>query len=388
MQIAKVSRQNGQGDVAARALRHVLAAMTCLFVLMLPRCAFAEEPRVFTGSVGSARIVMELEDNSGQVSGRYFYRKYRLDIGISGALAGDTLVLDARSSGDRIVLRKTRDGMVGALTTKNARQVPVRLVSAGLDDIGNTVSALGDEHLSVYERAQLSGLALVAGNRQHDGARVLRDWREPVSGIILFRIEHGYPKPVLDTINAALERHHWEQISSWFTCEGFDGAPGMDVSEQREIFLNDDFVSYSWFSNWSCAGTAHPDFGSQGFTFDAHTGQKLELEDLIYFADLPVPEDDSPEFYAYRSEVFAPRIVALLQQAYPEEMSLDESEPVDDQCNYADPSVWDFPSWHLTKGGLHLGAYFARAERPCDDPEWPVLPWKLLSWRKSALQGE
>jgi hypothetical protein len=236
--------------------------------------------------------------------------------------------------------------------------------------------------LSLYERHQLAGLSLVPGSIRQDGPRALRDRREPVSGITLFRIESGYPAPVLARINAALERQQWERVSQWFSCEGFDGQSGMDVSEARAPYLSDDFVSYAWFASWSCAGTAHPDFGTQGMTFDARTGRELRLEDLLYFGNPPAPQPDTPAFFDYRGDIFAPRIVSLLGQLYPNEMQPADGEAAEDQCDYTDTSVWDFPSWYLTEKGLHLGAYFGRAQRPCDEPDWSVIPWQHLTWRK------
>lgn len=362
-------------------LQFATALLAMLIALAFPLRAVASEPHVFVGSVGVARVVMELEGDADAVTGRYFYRKYRLDIGLSGARTKDTLVLDARTSGDRIVLRRTRSGMAGTLTTKAGRQLPIKLLPAGAEDevVNPMVASLTG--LSPYQRAQLGGLALVPGKLRQQGPRILRDWREPVSGIGLFRIEHGYPQPVMDTINAALERQHWEQVANWFACEGFDGAPGIDIAEERAVFLDDRFVSYAWFSSWSCAGTAHPDFGTQGYTFDAQTGRQLELEDVTYFGKMPPPDADTSAFYAYRSKIFAPKIVELLRKLYPDEMPRSGSETNEDECDYADPSVWDFPSWYMTKDGLYLGAYFARVQRPCDEPEWSIIPWDHLNRR-------
>ena len=367
---------------------HAFAIVASLVLLAAPLSAASDERQVYAGTVGAARVVMELEHvreaGSDDLTGRYFYRKYRLDIGLHGNQAGDVMTLESRTTGDRMTLRKTGAGLSGLLTTKDARRVAVRLSPLITNGPGKRGFQAGSDDLSRYEREQLADLGFVAGKLVKAGPRTAREWREPVSGIALFRIESGYSEPVLATINAALERHHWQQVSQWFTCEGYDGAPGMEISEARAPYLGDDHVSYAWFANWSCAGTAHPDFGTQGHTFDAHTGRELTLEDMLFLGDGPIPEADSPEFYRYRSEVFAPRIVAILGQLYPAEMKPDDGEPAEDRCDYADPSVWDFPSWYLTPEGLYLGAYFARVQRPCDEPDWSVIPWHNLTWRKRA----
>lgn len=362
---------------------HAIALFASFVLWAAPLHAASDAPQVYAGTVGTARVVAELEGSGDSVSGRYFYRKYRLDIGLIGTWTGDRLILESRSSGDRLALRRDRSGLAGSLTTRGARKVPVRL--APLDTQAASVDGAlsGITGLSLYERQQLADLTLVPGAIRLDGSRSVRDWREPISGITLFRIEKGYPAPALEKINAALERQQWERVSQWFACEGFDGKSGMDISESKAPYLSDDFVSYAWFASWSCAGTAHPDFGTQGYTFDARTGRELQLEDLLYFGQPPAPQAGTSAFYAYRSDVFAPRFVALLRQLYPAEMQLADGEASEDQCDYADTSVWDFPSWYLTSQGLYLGAYFARAQRPCDEPDWSVIPWQHLTRRNT-----
>lgn len=359
---------------------HALAVVASLVLLAMPVNAAGDELILYAGTVGSGRIVMELEGTDGDIRGRYFYRKYRLDIGLKGTRTGGALILESPNSGDRMTLRTTNAGLSGSLTTKDARRLAVRLspITANAVSTNGIHTKLADR--SPYEREQLADLALVAGDVMQHGARTLRNWREPVSGIALFRIENGYPAPVLEKINAALETQQWERVSQWFTCEGYDGEPGMEISEARAPYFSNDFVSFAWFASWSCAGTAHPDFGTQGHTFDARSGRELSLEDLLYLGVGPAPEADTSAFYAYRSEIFAPRVVALLTQLYPEEIKPAEGESIEDACDYADPSMWDFPSWYLTREGLYIGAYFARVQRPCDEPDWSVIPWQHLTW--------
>lgn len=368
-----------------------LALVASLVLLSSPLRAASDGGDVYAGTVGAARVVVELEGSDEDVTGRYFYRKYRLDIGLGG-WSGDRLILKSRSSGDRLVLHNEGAHLAGSLTTKAGRTLPVRLSPVGASAPPPPGASSQMTDASPYERHQLAELSLVPGSIRHDGPRTLRDWREPVSGITLFRIESGYAAPVLTRINAALERQQWERVSQWFGCEGFDGQSGMDVSEARSPYFSDDFVSYAWFASWSCAGTAHPDFGTHGVTFDARTGHELQLEDLLYFGKPPAPQPGTPAFFDYRGDIFAPRIVSLLGQLYPNEMQPADGEAAEDQCDYADTSVWDFPSWYLTEQGLYLGAYFGRAQRPCDEPDWSVIPWQHLTWREGdetrALHSE
>lgn len=363
---------------------HAAVLLASLMLLAIPFRAYAEAVQVFEGSAGPARVVMELEATGNEVTGRYFYGKYRLDLGLAGSWSGETLTLAASTSGDSMILRRNRKGLAGSLVTKNGRKVPVNLTPIPIKSASQKAPSAIMPDLSPYEQVQLADLALVRGETRQDGSRVLRNWREPFSGIEMFRIESGYPAAVLDKINAAFERQQWERVSQWFACEGYGGEPGMDISEVRSPYLGDEFVSYAWFVSYSCAGTAHPDFGTQGYTFNAQTGRELVLEDLLYFGAQPVPAAESTEFYTYRTEVFSPRVVALLGQLYPHEMIPAETADAGDECDYADSAVWNFPSGYLTKDGLYLGAYFGRAMRPCDEPAWAVIPWRYLTYPKVA----
>ena len=378
------------GNYLAMSLRYQRLALVASFILVAtPSHASENLPEVYAGTVGSARVVIELEggvdEEADTVSGRYFYRKYRLDIGLRGTRTGDGLLLDSPTSGDRMTLHSTDNGLSGLLTTKDARRFAVSLSPIGAnaadtDQINDSLTGF-----SSYEREQIAELAFVAGDIRQVGTGILRNWREAVSGVEMFRVETGYSVAVLDTINATLERQHWERVSQWFTCEGYGGEPGIEISEARAPFLSDEFVSYAWFANWSCAGAAHPDFGTVGHTFDGRTGREMALEDLIYFGDVPIPQKDSAEFYAYRNEVFAPRIVALLGELYPQEMKPAGDETAVGDCDYSDAAVWDFPSWYLTPQGIYLGAYFGRAQRSCDNPEWSVIPWQILAQLKPVV---
>ena len=166
---------------------HALALVASFILLSTPSHASENAPQVYTGMVGSARVVMELEsgvdEEANIVRGRYFYRKYRLDIGLRGTRTGGAIVLESSNSGDRMILRRTNAGLSGSLTTKDARRLAVRLspISANAVSTNGIHAKLTDQ--LPYEREQLAELELVAGDVMQHGARTLRNWREPVSGI-------------------------------------------------------------------------------------------------------------------------------------------------------------------------------------------------------------
>lgn len=373
-----------------RLFRHLVLMLAAAMVSMLslPAAAASNDgTSVYIGTVGKAAVVVELQTSESDVWGRYFYRKHRLDIPLSGTVKGDEVQLAASSTGDALTLRKDARGFAGSMTNNDGKKFPVTLALADPHrDRDEQVSELLP-NLDLYDNLQLSGLKLERGAVSTQNGRTLRAFREPVSGISLFRIESGYPTYALVRLNQHLERQHWKEVSAWFSCPGFEGASGMDISEVSASWFSDGYVSYAWSSSWSCAGTAHPDFGTQGHSYDARTGRELDLDDILPIGDAPIPARDSDAWYAYRSEVFGPAVVKLLRKLHPGDMPVEAARPSDDsdECDYGDPEVWNFPSWYLTKDGLYLGAIFARVNRACDSPEWSVIPWSELPAHARAM---
>ncbi|OAN57081.1 hypothetical protein A7X12_07530 [Sphingomonas sp. TDK1] len=341
---------------------------------MAPSSARAAPEQLYEGIVGTARVVMTLAVDKADASGQYFYLRSRLDIDLSGRIRGQTLDLESRVTGDKLHLTRSGATLSGTLTTAKAQRLPVSLRPAGAPE---KLPADLPPKLSVYERWHLAGLQFTAQQTETINGKTIRWYREPLSGIRLFRIESGYPAPALTAVNHALARNQWQDVSAWFACTGYEGGPGTDTAEAKRPWLGTRHVSYVWNASWSCAGAAHPDFGTTGYSFDMRTGRILKLDDLLRFGTGPVPAEESDAWYSYRGKRFAPGVVALLKRYHPQEM-LKPAEGDDDGCDYSDPDVWDFPGWALSEKGLWLGAYFARVQRACDAPDWAVIPWSAL----------
>ncbi|WP_158266585.1 hypothetical protein [Allosphingosinicella deserti] len=350
----------------------VFAAM--LLTLMLPTGASAAPEALYEGVVGGARVVVALTEDGGEFFGRYFYRASRLDIDLSGKAEGSAITLQSRTTGDQLRLKRIGANLTGVLTTAKARSLPVSLQPAGTP---HGLPADVPPGLSLYERWRLAGLRLAPQQAETIDGRTIRWYREPLSGIRLFRLETGYPAPAMAAINRELARNQWQTVSDWFACTGSDGRPGTEIAEADRPWLGADHMSYAWTASWSCAGNAHPDFATVGHSYDMRTGGELHLDDLLRFGSVPVPAEDGDGWYAYRSNSFAPGVVALLKRHHPQQMA-PPGEGAEDECDYADPEVWNFPAWVLSDKGLWLGASFPRVQRACDAPEWAIIPWSAL----------
>ena len=240
---------------------------------------------------------------------------------------------------------------------------------------------LGLTDMDDYENLRLAGLTLTPGKQETvDGRYRIQWYDEPLSGVSMFRVVSGYPADATTAINRILERQHYAEIDTRLSCAGSDGKSGVDSSSLSSRFMDDRWVSFSWQSSWFCTGNAHPDFDVTGTTIDARSGRELALEDLLWFGTGAKPQPDTDGWYDYRSKVFAPAVIDLFKKLHPDEM-----KSGDDDCNYDDPDVWSFPVWYLSDQGLYLGAYFPRAARPCDNPDWSVVPWARLKTLNPAL---
>lgn len=332
----------------------------------------AEEGKTYEGVAGASRIVLELSESGGEAFGQYFYESSRLDIDLSGQWRGQALQLTSNVTGDRMGLSRSGTGLAGVLTTAKGRKFRV-VLNPAVAPANAPADLPGD--LGLYGRLQLAGLTLQAQQAETVGGRTLRWYREPKTGIRLFRLERGYAAPAMAAMNRALARNQWAEVSAFLGCVGSDGGPGAEVSEAETPWLGPAYVSYLWRSSWDCAGAAHPDFGQTGHTFDARSGREVSLDELLPVGQTPAPSENSDAWLEYRGQVFAPAVVALLKRHHPREMARPKSE---DGCDYSDPGVWDFPSWGVTEKGLWLGAVFPRVMRVCDSPDWAILPWSAL----------
>ena len=120
-------------------------------------------------------------------------------------------------------------------------------------------------------------------------------------------------------------------------------------------------------------------------TLDVASGRELDLEDILWLGrGKPVRylrggnghTRDFDAFSRYRDKQFAPWVVDHFKSLYPKMMM---PTAKDDECNYADPSVWQFVSWYLTPKGVYLGPSFPRVARACEYPDWSVVPYRLVN---------
>lgn len=357
-------------------------------ILSLTPYAQADDARrVLTGTLGKTPIVVELDSqDQGEIYGRYFYRKYHRDLALSGTLKGDTLTLAEGNNrfGDEkplptLTLKSTNNGWQGEWKDPKGKTLPVQLTEAQLPaPASDTLPFIADLASSdPYEYLRLQELKLKAAKQGNFMGYTLQWWTEPESQLSLFTVESGYSKEEQKRINEHLLGRLWSEVINYHGCQLGAGEMAEFNQNTTPKFLSPEVVSLDIFTSYDCGG-AHPDFGSSPVNLNVHTGEYLELQDVLW-----VGEPDEAASGIDQRESLAPWLVKQFAALYPDEMQ----KPTDEnECDYTDESVWGYSNWHFTPKGLYLGAYFARFQRSCDDPEWSVLPYSVVKQYPGALK--
>jgi hypothetical protein len=346
--------------------------------------------QVWEGTLGKSPVVVTFDPAATEPSGEYFYRKHRHGIELSGTRAADgSVALEEWTMGpgdDRPAWRLTpvKGDTLAGEWTGNGKRLPIRLrrVEAATLPKSDDPALAELRAQDPYRFLQLHGMPLASGKQEVVGSYRLQWWRQPTSGIELFRVISGYPAAQLPAINLALARTHWREVQSFLDCTASSMSDYESTTTLR--YIGRDALSVSLFTSYYCGG-AHPDFGDGPLNLDPRTGRILRLEDVLWLGKgKPLHADDGDEqpWFDYRSEVFAPWVRDRFVALYPALMVGE----TDEDCGYGETGVWDFPTWYITDQGVYLGAIFARAARVCDNPDWSILPWSLVDKHHGAVR--
>jgi len=354
----------------------------CLLLAMVTQAS-----EVYQGKVGRMPVVMTLDTSSdGTVSGRYFYRKYRKDIPLSGKWEGKTLQLSElwdNSEPEKIamLLERSGNGLQGTWAGKKPISVVLKVVDSSAIDIQDPVLVSWRKR-DLYELMRLEGLSLKPGKRESFQGYSLQWLQEPQSKIAYFRITSGLPAEQLGKLNHVLAERQWSEVASYFQCMSTPMGGEFDQTVTPR-FISPNLLSASIFTGYFCGG-AHPDFGDSPLNINLATGEMLTLEDLLWVGSgAPVKFDSrsyDPAASEYKEKYLAPWLVNEFRRLYPNDMVPDAEE-----CNYADPSVWEYASWYMTEKGIVLDPSFPRVERSCELTEWSILPWSVIKQHPGRL---
>ncbi|MBC8997980.1 hypothetical protein IAI51_15745 [Pseudomonas sp. N40(2020)] len=359
-----------------------LSGMLMLASLLISTRTWADESKqVYTGTLGKAAIVLELDSRYSE--GRYFYKKYRTDLALDVSKEGDILVMieGAAMDGDSrptLRLQPKLNGWSGEWSNPAGKTLKVELQRATLPDVpAGALPYLFELHdKNPYEYLRLQGLQLKKGKTETFMGYTLQWWSEEQSQASLFEVISGYSPQARELINQHLMARLWGYVSGYYSCSG-----GYSQSSQP-LWMTPTLMSARISNEFYCEGAAHPNEDIESLNFDAQTGKLLTLEDVLWVGQgKPVhqqyePEDSSGSYYHYRTKVFAPWLVAQLLKLYPKEMTL--TPEGENDCGYDEESPWQFPSWYFTDRGIKLTPTYPHGAAVCGYVDWGILPYKQV----------
>ncbi len=375
-------------------------APVATLLLMLCSTAQAEDGRrVFTGTLGKMPIVMELETaNAENISGRYFYQKYRNDLRLSGIKNGERLVLDEgeqpfdeKEPRPKLQLNIEPHRLSGDWSNGQGKTLKIELVEATPSVMpADTLPYLTKLHdAEPYEYLRLQGLKLKQGNTQTFSGYSLQWWSEPQTKLTIFEVVSGYSPEARDRINRQLRERLWRQVVGYYGCLA-GGSDAFYKQTTQPLLITPNVISVNVEIEASCGGP-HPDYSEAPINLDAKTGKSLTLEDVLWVGQgkpLDYEEFDDKQssdalnaYSEYRTKELAPWLVGQLHKLYP-----DQIPGSDENCAYGEEDRWPFPTWYFTEKGIKFGPYFAHAEAPCAYVEWSVLPYSLIKQHAGGVE--
>lgn len=379
--------------------RPCAALLGGLLLVALGNTHATDGEQVYTGTLGKQAIVMGLRLDDEITPARYFYTRHHLDINLSAGRRSKTHLdlfegEDASTPRPTLTLDRKADGRwQGIWRGTDGKTLPLSLHPAtptppASDAVPYLHKLYRDDP---YGYLRLADLKLQAGRKQTVMGYHLQWWQQPAAKLAMFEITDGYPEAERQRINAILRNRLWQETDAYFECMG--SARSADLADFEQTVTPELFtphlISVTVHTDYYCGG-AHPDFGTAGINLDAHTGQPIALEDLLWLgkgkplhviglADDPAQTPNAQAndaLAAYQEKTLAPWLLAQFNRLYPTLMQPTDSE---DECNYNDVEFWQYGNWHLTPAGVFFGPSFPRAARACEaSDDWSIVPWALV----------
>ncbi|WP_192558785.1 hypothetical protein [Pseudomonas allokribbensis] len=368
-----------------RGLIRLFAALllTGLFVSTATRADNGAQ--VYTGTLGKAAIVLEINPRTGE--GRYFYKKYRKDLPLDGVLDGETLVLEEGSriedSRPTLRLQPTANGWSGEWTSTAGKTLKIELEPAVIPEVPADAlpffTTLHDKY--PYEYLRLQGVTLKKGKTDTFMGYTLQWWTEPKTDTSLFEVVSGYSLEERRRINQKLMARLWGEVLSSYGCSG------SYAQWSQPLWMSSTVMSVRISSDYYCGG-AYPDQSHDALNIDTKTGKLLTLDDVMWVGQgKPLHYEEYEDFAAdspgsstawsnYRTNELAPWLVAQFLKLYPNEMTI--TAEGENDCGYNEDYPWHYPGWHFTEQGINIEPSFPHVAAVCGFVDWSVLPYNIV----------
>jgi hypothetical protein len=173
-----------------------------------------------------------------------------------------------------------------------------------------------------------------------------------------------------DELNIKLRNQQIIQIQHAFDCGSF-GYQG-DYSIATAIkYIDEEYLSLELSIRSSCFDqkvASRTEFN----TYNVRSGSEVELEEVVYFSDLPVPQKNSFDWFKYRRNRFGEKVISILTMLYPGRFDSAEL------CDFCTPGKWVRPSWCLTREGLLISPTSQVNDKSYKTQDWFIIPYSEI----------
>ncbi|MFC0779775.1 hypothetical protein [Flavobacterium sp. HJSW_4] len=324
------------------------------------------------GTLGKSTIFMTVQvyksDRETSLNAVYFYKNSLKDIKLEGKLKDSNNFTFYFKPGDivseKFYLKKSGNTFDGFWYDAKNKQLAVTLKPVNFDNYKSNIKIRFDD-----ERLNLVKYKFLEFKKQKTTLYNNKEfvwYSEKHCDSDFFRLGTNFSEKNKTLINPILEQIHIENTLSQLGCSSsFEYSNGQGIESNTTInYLNVNLLGFQTSDYWYCGG-AHPDFGSSGYLIDLNNGKKYGIDDILAF-DKSVTGDSENNFDAYskyRSDYFAPKLLAVINS----QQHFEKPKNEDDYCDYTNEEYWDFPSWNYTEKGIEFTPIFYRAARSCEE---------------------
>ncbi len=327
-----------------------------------------------SGTIGKYPIYLQFTLEGSNAEGTYFYKNKLINISLSGNYKSGFITLTSKDvygeipENPEVFKFKWPNKVLEGTWTHKGKSMPLKLATLTSKETGSPKCSNPYFKKDASSANDLIKVKAGLFKLKEDGpARIvnqvkIRQFKEVLTGISLFRIDSGLVAEKQKDANFYLEYLHLSEFLTSLECSS-NSAFGSDYSfDASNITISNDLVCFSAFAAYFCGG-AYPYESSYGINFNLNTHKKTEPGDYL----LPGKEAE-----------FEERVFSYLSKENP---GYFEGEMPDDdmECEYNNQELWTFDcNFVFTTSGVRLLPSFPHYKAPCLDPEWSVIPYSEL----------
>lgn len=328
----------------------------------------------FSGTIGKYPIYLHFTIEGSNAEGYYFYKNKLINISLSGSYKSGLIILNSKDAyGDtpenpEVFKFKWPNKVLEGTWTYKGKSTPLKLAALTAKELNSPKCSNPYFKKEASSANDLVKVKIGLFKLKEDGPPKIinkvkiRQFKEVLTGISLFRIDSGLVAEKQKDANFYLEYLHLSEFLASLECAS-NSTFGSDYSfDASNITISNDLMCFSVFTAYFCGG-AHPEESSYGVNYNLNTHKKVESGDYL----LPGKE-----------AAFEERIFTHLAKENP---GYFEGDLVDDDlgCEYNNRELWTADcNFVFTTSGVRLFPSFPHYKAPCLDPEWSVIPYSEL----------